>query len=395
MMERSNLLLRCFLPAFALAFSASFLVACGSAEAESADTGEVYADQNAESNLQDSLENCCGDVPSRGLAGSASQEVIQGEGDSKDMVWIPGGTFTMGADNQRAYPDEYPEHQVTVSGFWMDVKEVTNREFAAFVEATGYRTTAEVPLDWDEIKETLPPGTPEPDPALLAPGSLVFQSSNGPVDLSQHQQWWRWVPGASWKAPGGPGTTVDGVMDHPVVHVSWDDAAAYATWAGKRLPTEAEWEWAARGDLSDNIFPWGNEDIEGGAAKANYWEGEFPYNNHARDGAILTAPVGTYAPNPYGLYDMAGNVWEWCQDWYHYDYYQEIKDGAINPKGPEESYDPNEPNLKKKVLRGGSYLCNDSYCAGYRVAARMKSAHTDSHGHTGFRCVSDAPAPAE
>ncbi len=307
------------------------------------------------------------------------------------MVWIPGGTFMMGGDNDQADPDEFPKHQVKLDGFWMDATEVTNAEFREFVEATGYITIAERKPDWEEIKKQLPPGTPKPPDEMLVPASLVFSSPGHQVNLNDYSQWWEWKQGASWKHPTGPDSNIQGKDDYPVVHVSWFDAMAYCEWAGKRLPTEAEWEWAARGGMEDKIYPWGNEHIDEGDPKANSWQGTFPANNTERDGFYGLAPVKSYKPNPYGLYDMAGNVWEWCYDLYHYEYYKELakSDLTINPKGPEESFDPQEPYAVKRVTRGGSFLCNDSYCSGYRVARRMKSTQDTGLSHTGFRCVSD------
>ena len=304
------------------------------------------------------------------------------------MVWIPGGPFRMGADNGQAQPDEYPKHSVTVSGFWIDRTEVTNAQFAAFVKATGYITTAEKAPDWNELKHQLPPGTPRPDDSLLIAASLVFSPPDHPVDLDDYAQWWAWKKGANWRHPHGPGSNIHGKENYPVVHVSWLDAAAYCKWAHKRLPTEAEWEFAARGGLTDKVYPWGNEPVTDGAPKGNFWEGHFPDKNTAADHYYYTAPVGSFAPNGYGLVDMAGNVWEWCADYYKDSYYKELPPGVKDPRGPAASYDPDEPFAKKRVIRGGSFLCNESYCTGYRVSRRMKSTEDSGMEHLGFRCVS-------
>jgi len=307
-----------------------------------------------------------------------------------DMVLIPGGTFNMGADDDRAWRDEYPKHQVQIDSFWMDIHEVTNAQFAAFVAATNYITTAEKAVDWDAIKNELPPGTPKPDESQLAPASLVFVATQNPVPLDNVSQWWRWKQGANWRQPEGPGSDIVGKENHPVVHVSWFDAVAYCNWAGKRLPTEAEWEYASRGGLRDNPYAWGDEALLKGKPKANTWEGNFPYQNKERDGFYLSAPVSTYASNNYGLFDMSGNVWEWCADWYHENYYETLaSQTAVNPKGPETSYNSNEPYAQKRVSRGGSFLCHKSYCSGYRNSMRMKSTPDTGSIHTGFRAVRD------
>lgn len=307
------------------------------------------------------------------------------------MVYIPAGNYKRGSIDEEARADESPIHQVEVAAFWMDQTEVTNAQFKAFVESTGYITTAEKKPEWEELKKELPPGTPKPNDSLLQAASLVFVPTGGPVNLNDYGAWWQWKPKANWRQPRGKGSSIEDKMNHPVVHISWYDAQAYAKWAGKRLPTEAEWEWAARGGNNEYRYPWGNEALNSGTAKANTWEGAFPYHNTQKDQFFYTAPVGAYEPNAYGLYDMAGNVWEWCSDWYDYTYYSGFKDQkVVNPQGPDAPYDPYQPYLKQKVMRGGSFLCNEAYCSGYRVAARMKSTPDTGLHHTGFRLVKSA-----
>jgi formylglycine-generating enzyme len=307
------------------------------------------------------------------------------------MVFIPAGTFSMGGKSDQASPNEFPNHQVQISAFLMDEHEVTNAQFKAFVDATGYVTIAERAIDWEEMAKQLPPGTPKPPDSVLAPGSLVFRATEGPVNLRDYSQWWEWVIGADWKHPDGPGSSIDDKMDYPVVHVAYDDAVAYAEWAGKRLPTESEWEWASMGGQQGAKYPWGNESVETAFTKANFWQGFFPYDNEEKDGFYGAAPVKSFPANGYGLYDMAGNVWEWCSDKYHEDAYKMAEEQglAADPKGPDSFFDPNEPYAEKHVVRGGSFLCNDSYCSGYRVARRMSSSHDSGLNHTGFRCVKD------
>ena len=280
----------------------------------------------------------------------------------------------------------------------MDTTEVTNAQFGVFVEATGYRTVAERPLSWQMVREQSPPGTSRLPDEELQPGSVVFSPPDRAVPLRDVSQWWRWIDGACWNHPEGPGSTINGREHHPVVHIAFEDAVAYSRWAGKRLPTEAEWEFAARGGLNGAVNTWGNEPI--GPERANTWQGEFPHRNTGEDGFIGSAPVKTFAPNDYGLYDMAGNVWEWCSDLYRVDAYA-LRDRAIgpsavteNPTGPTESFDPRHPHEPElRVMRGGSFLCHDSYCASYRPSARMASSPDTSLSHTGFRCVLDAPPP--
>lgn len=326
-------------------------------------------------------------------SGPKTPTIVRGEGEYAGMVLIPPGSFQMGAldSDTLARSDEKPRHLVAVNSFWMDETEVTNSQFKAFVKATGYLTTAERKPVWEEMKKQLPPGTPKPPEEVLVPGSLVFRQPDRPVPLNNPAYWWEWKPGANWKHPEGPGSSIEGRENHPVVQVSWDDAVAFARWAGKRLPTEAEWEWAARGGLTDTIFSWGNESVETGEPKANTWQGQFPTQNTIQDGFDRVAPVRSFKPNGYGLFDVSGNVWEWCQDWYRHDYYQATSraEGITDPRGPSSSFDPDEPTVPKRVQRGGSFLCHDSYCASYRVAARMKSSPDTGLLHSGFRCVKE------
>jgi len=335
---------------------------------------------------------CCeSGIPSRFKATAVNNAEITPVKNSShiSMVWIKPGTFMMGADNKQAADDEYPKHKVIVDGFWMDATEVTNEQFAAFVKATGYITTAEQKPDWNELKKQLPPGTPKPDESLLVPASLVFTPPNHPVNLNDVGQWWSWQKGANWMHPHGPGSGIKGKEKEPVVQVSFYDAQAYCKWAGKRLPTEAEWEWAARGGLQNNIYPWGNEPVNQGKQKANIWQGSFPDKNTLQDKFYYAAPVASFPANGYGLYDMAGNVWEWCADLYNSKYYSQINlpQGIKNPQGPAKSFDPDEPYARKRVTRGGSFLCNDSYCSGFRVARRMKTTEDSGMENLGFRCV--------
>jgi formylglycine-generating enzyme required for sulfatase activity len=263
----------------------------------------------------------------------------------------------------------------------MDKTEVTNEQFEKFVKATGYVTIAERKPDAKDF--------PGADPQMLVPGAVVFTPPDHPVRLDNPMVWWTYIPGANWRHPDGPGSDIHGKEKFPVVQVAWEDAAAYAKWAGKRLPTEAEWEHAARGGLDREPYVWGREKFPENRRMANIWDGEFPVKNTGADGWKETAPVGSFPPNGYGLSDMAGNVWEWCADWYSDDYYSHSPE--LNPQGPNEAHDPDEPALPKRVIRGGSYLCSDTYCRGYRPSARMKASADTGLSHTGFRCVKPGP----
>jgi sulfatase modifying factor 1 len=300
----------------------------------------------------------------------------------ENMVWIPGGEFAMGSDAH--YPEEAPTHRVVVPGFWMDTHTVTNREFRRFVEATGHVTLAERPVD--------PADYPDANPALLAPASVVFRGTSGPTDMSNPHNWWTYVAGADWRHPRGPGTSLDGLWDHPVVHVGFEDAEAYVAWAGKSLPTEAEWEFAARGGLEGAAYAWGDDFAPGGRMMANTWQGQFPWQNLEEDGYGWTAPVGSFDPNGYGLYDMAGNVWQWTTDWYQD--HGKIKRACCtidNPRGgrQDESFDPRTPKIRipRRVMKGGSFLCAPNYCHRYRPAARMPQPIDTATCHLGFRAI--------
>lgn len=312
------------------------------------------------------------------------------------MVWIPGGSFDLGCADPRNLPhggpdpmnDARPIHRVVVDGFWMDETEVTNEEFAAFVDATGYVTVAERTPSAEDF-----PGAP---PENLVAGSIVFTPPPTPVPLrdgtgTAHLRWWNYMPGADWQHPLGPESSIEGRENDPVVQVAYEDALAYAEWSGKRLPTEAEWERAARGGLEGATYPWGNEFQPGDRWMANTWQGQFPEENTAADGFTGIAPVGSYPPNGYGLYDMSGNVWEWCSDWYRPDTYavqvRRARDGIRNPQGPPDSFDPQEPGQPKRVQRGGSFLCSEQYCARYIVGTRGKGEISSATNHIGFRCV--------
>jgi formylglycine-generating enzyme len=300
----------------------------------------------------------------------------------KDMVWIPGGTFLMGSNDH--YAEEAPVHSVTVESFWIDKYTVTNEQFKSFAEATGYTTLAERPPN--------PVDYPGAKPDRLEPASVVFEKPPGRVDLRNHYNWWTYVRGANWRHPEGPGSSIRDRLKHPVVHVAYEDVETYARWAGKELPTEAEWEYAARGGLDGATYAWGEQFAPGGRQMANTWQGEFPWENLLTDGYERTAPVGQFPPNGYGLFDMIGNVWEWTIDWYSGRHVTTKSCCAnFNPKGgePEESYDPHMPSIKipRKVIKGGSFLCALNYCQRYRPAARMAQPVDTSTCHVGYRLI--------
>jgi formylglycine-generating enzyme required for sulfatase activity len=295
------------------------------------------------------------------------------------MAWIPGGRFWMGTDHME---DAQPVHEVEVKGFWMDRTDVTNEQFATFVKATGYLTVAERPLSPKEF--------PNLAPDELGAGSVVFTAPAHPIPLENPLAWWSFVRGANWRHPEGSNSDLRGREKYPVVHIAWPDAMAYAKWAHKRLPTEAEWEFAARGGLDRSNYVWGNELKPGGKWKANTFQGHFPDHNTSEDGYTGIAPVASFEPNGYGLYDMSGNVWQWVADWYRPDYYAQLgRDAApvANPQGPDDSFDPQEPGVRKRVQKGGSFLCTDQYCERYMPGARGKGDPQTGTNHLGFRCV--------
>ena len=310
------------------------------------------------------------------------------------MAWIPGGEFSMGStltgggscEMPMASTDTQPVHRVRVDGFWIDKTTVTNEQFAKFVEATGYLTIAERTPTKEEF-----PTAPEEN---LVAGSVVFSPTEHEVPLTNHYQWWNYVKGANWRHPFGPQSDIKGKENYPVVHVAYPDAEAYAKWAGKRLPTEAEFEFAERGGLAGKTYAWGDDFRPNGKWMANTWQGKFPVKDSGEDGYAGIAAVAQFPPNGYGLYDMAGNVWQWCRDWYRPDYYAQLASSgrvAVNPTGPESPFDPDEPDEKKRVQRGGSFLCNDQYCSRYVVGTRGKGEVNTGTNHLGFRCVKDTP----
>ena len=306
----------------------------------------------------------------------------------RNMTRIPAGAFRMGSAD--FYPEERPVHQVTVDGFWMDTRPVTVEEFRRFVKATGYVTVAQRPLD--------PADYPDADPSLLVPGSLVFHRTEGPVDLRDYANWWAYVPGADWRHAGGPGSDDRGRERHPVTHVAYEDAEAYAAWAGKELPTEAEWEYAARGGLDGAVYAWGDEFAPGGRMMANTWQGQFPWQNLLTDGFAGTSPVGSFPANGYGLHDMTGNVWEWTCDYYTPRHATPAANACCAPRNPRVSSPPAGAmtagpgsHLPRKVIKGGSHLCAPNYCLRYRPAARQSETIDTATCHLGFRCVIRGP----
>ncbi|SDZ32434.1 MULTISPECIES: formylglycine-generating enzyme family protein [Rhodonellum] len=326
-------------------------------------------------NQQDPLAANLSQAPEKSIAG---------------MVWITGGDFTMGTNDQNSYPSERPAVIKRVNDFWMDETEVTNKQFAEFVEKTGYITVAEKIPDWEEMKQTLPPGTPKPDASLMVPGSLVFVGPEKAVRLDDISQWWQWVLGANWKHPEGLGSDLNGRENHPVVHIAFEDAQAFAVWSGKRLPTEEEWEYAAKGGKNTR-FPWGNELTPQGQFKANTFQGDFPHENVKLDGFQGTAPVRSFAPNNFGLYDMIGNVWELTSNWY--DAIAFMRANNIAPAldtAISKCFNPENPYAIEKVIKGGSFLCADDYCINYRPSARRGQDVYSGTSNVGFRCVMDA-----
>jgi formylglycine-generating enzyme required for sulfatase activity len=306
------------------------------------------------------------------------------------MIWIPAATYRMGSDHH--YPEERPAHQVSVDGFWIDRYPVTNERFARFVDGTGHVTFAEIPPD--------PAQYPGALPHMLYAGSLVFVRPDGPVDRTNFANWWTFMRAADWRHPQGPATSIDNRERHPVVHVTFGDAEAFAAWEGKELPTEAEWELAARGGLDNAAYAWGDEFLPGGRHMANTWQGEFPSESFAEDGYEGTSPVGAFPSNGYGLHDMIGNVWEWTTDWYHAKHPNEVVKACCTPHNPrgareEDSYDPCQPEIRipRKVIKGGSHLCAPNYCRRYRPAARFPEPIDTSTCHLGFRCIVRPPAP--
>lgn len=320
--------------------------------------------------------------------------------DISEMVLIKGGDFEMGGDRPKGFEnmpasalpqgDELPKHSVRVSDFYMDKHEVTVRQYLEFVKATGYKTVAEYDIDWEDLKKQVPPETPKPSDDMLKAGAMVFKYAPQKTSKDDLSNWWNFIQGANWKNPNGNNPKLETILDHPVTQISWYDALAYAKWVGKRLPTEAEFEYAMRGGKDEHMYPWGNEKVTTSHLKGNFLQGEFPYFNTGKDGYIGVAPVMSFAPNPYGLYDIAGNVWEWTSDWYGANYYYQLKlknTIAINPQGPKKTTEVYEQNAVNKVVRGGSFLCNDNWCSGFRNSRRMRLSPDSGMQHLGFRLV--------
>ena len=307
------------------------------------------------------------------------------------MAWVENKTFLQGAKETDKYamPREKPAHVVTVDGFFIDITEVTNKQFKEFTKATNYKTIAERKIDWEILKKQLPPDTPKPHDSILQPGSLIFNKNvNAVVNMNNYHQWWTWKIGANWKHPEGPNSSIEEKENFPVVHIAHEDALAYCKWANRRLPTEAEWEAAAQGTSINNIFTWGN-DFETLTKNANTWQGIFPVKNESVDGFEFIAPVKSYDPNSNNIYDMLGNVWELTSDLFNVKYYSELdlSKSIINPTGAKIAFNPNNPYQKEYVIKGGSFLCHESYCASYRISARMGTTFDSGSDHVGFRTV--------
>ncbi len=321
-----------------------------------------------------------------------SEEKIKSEiKKPKNMIWVEGKTFLRGAkaDDKYAMPREKPAHKVTVDGFFIDITEVTNKQYKKFVEETKYITVAERKIDWEEMKSQLPHKTPKPHDSILQPGSLIFNKNvNAVVNMNNYTQWWTWKIGANWKHPSGPNSTIEGKDNYPVVHIALEDALAYCKWANRRLPTEAEWESAAQGNNTNTIFTWGNDDTILNS-NANTWQGVFPTKNDSKDGFEFISATKSYPPNSIGLYDMLGNVWELTSDLFNVNHYQEldISKPLLNPKGATKSYSPSNPYQVEHVMKGGSFLCHASYCASFRISAKMGVAIDSGSDHMGFRTV--------
>ena len=307
------------------------------------------------------------------------------------MVWVETKTFLKGAKSSDlfAMPREKPAHLVTVDGFFIDATEVTNKQFEKFVKATNYITVAERKIDWEEMKKELPPNTPKPHDSILQPGSLVFNKNiDAVVTMNTYFQWWTWKIGASWRHPSGPNSTIEGKDNYPVVHIAYEDALAYCKWSNRRLPTEAQWESAAQGTNKNTIFTWGN-DLNRLNSNANTWQGVFPTKNDSKDGFEYSSPVKSYPPNSIGIYDMTGNVWELTSDLFNANYYNqlELSKPILNPTGAKKSFSPSNPFQKEYIIKGGSYLCHKSYCASFRISARMGTSYDSGSDHVGFRTV--------